>query len=296
MDTPKPPGSNPISDPSRIFTPPTAGELVTCEGRPYWLGPFLGNGYFGAVYECTDAWGDRLVAKILLPRDRPYEEVRQQWLRELSNLRELRHPNITFVHDAFEYRDTFYLILERCDSTLLDLIQWRACQPEVWLMPIAKCLLQGLDFIHRAGYVHKDIHPGNIHRATTTGVMSAPTPATVFKIGDLGISRLAPEIDVFNTILAKWMLPPEALQPWEFGPVDQQLDIYHSGLTLLSLLLKSVPSFDEAEILAGKPRELAEHLNSRFGPPIARALRRHSRSRTPTPLAFWDDLRSAAGC
>jgi serine/threonine protein kinase len=30
-------------------------------------------------------------------------------------------------------------------------------------MPIARCLLQAVDFIHNLGMVHQDIHPGNVY-------------------------------------------------------------------------------------------------------------------------------------
>ena len=274
----------------RLFTAPTPGEHILCDGRNYWLGQFIANGHFGAVFECTDDWSNRLVAKVLVPRGQAYDEVRAQWLRELNNLQSLRHPYVTYIYDAFEYRDTFYLIMERCHEPLTELIAWPDLRPDLWLHPIAQCVLQSLDYIHRMGYVHKDLHPGNVFIARSQGVLSSPNPATVFKVGDLGISRLAPEMDVFNTILAKWMLPPEALKPTEFGILGPQLDIYHAGLTFLSLMLRRIPTFSEQEILEGGPRALAESLPSPYGPAISRALRRHVAQRTQSALDFWRDI------
>ena len=276
----------------RQFTPPQPSEAVVTEGRSYWLGRFIGQGYFGAVYECTDEWSNPLVAKVLLPQNRGYEQVRAEWLRELQNLVVLRHPNITFVHDAFEYRDTFYLVLERCDQTLDDLIKWPELDPNVWVYPIAQCILQAVLYIHRANYVHKDIHPGNIHISRSHGFMASPSAATVFKLGDLGITRLETEINVFNTMLAKWMLPPEAIAPVDFGVIDKRVDIYHVGLSLLSLLLKTVPFFSEEEIVAGRPRELAEALSHPLAGPLGRALRRHVASRPSSALDFWREIQA----
>jgi serine/threonine protein kinase len=276
--------------PGRQFTPPAPGEAIVCEGRYYWLGRYIGQGYFGAVFECTDEWSNPLVAKVLLPQNRTYEEAQVDWLRELLNLQSLRHPYITFVHAAFEYRDTFYLILERCDSTLAQLMAWPDLKGSVWVHPVAQCMLQAIDYIHSVGYVHKDIHPGNVHIARSRGVMGALTPTTVFKIGDLGLTRLEPEIDVLNTMLAKWMLPPEALRPDEFGLIGRKVDIYHAGLTLLSLLLGSIPTFTEDEIIEGAPRKLAESLSSPYGPVIASALRRHVGDRTESALQMWREI------
>ena len=88
------------------------------------------------------------------------------------------------------------------------------------------------------------------------------------------------------------MLPPEALDPLEFGPVGRTLDIYHVGLLLLALLLGQSPSFTREEILAGVPRQTAESLPSKYGPVIAQALHRHASARIPTAVQFWREIAS----
>lgn len=272
---------------------PKEGEVVSFQDRLYRLGPPIGRGGFGIVYACSDDWGNSLAAKVFLPQGKAYEQVEQDWQRELRNLVTLRHPNITHVYDAFEWRDTFYLITERCDQTLKELITWPEIKGDLWLLPMARCVLQGAHFIHQSGYVHKDLHPGNIFlRYVRDEMTPVNKQALVFKIGDLGISRLANEIDVFNTILAQWMLPPEFLSPKDFGTVGPQTDIYHIGLLCLSLLAGKVIEFSRDEILSGKPRQLAETLTSPFAPAVARALRRHVGDRTQTPLDFWRELSS----
>ena len=98
--------------PLKMFTPPTLGEgIISNRGVCYIIGKELGRGSFGVVYEATDDWGNTLAAKVLLPREKPYELIQGNWLQEIKSLLTLRHPNITFIYDAFEYRDTFYLSL-----------------------------------------------------------------------------------------------------------------------------------------------------------------------------------------
>lgn len=274
---------------------PYFGEFVEFQGRLYQIGHSIGQGHFGTVYECIDEWGNLLVAKVLLPQDEAeYDRVRENWLHELGNLVRLRHPNVTFAYDAFEYEQAFYLILERCEYSLDRLIIWPELRGTLWVLPIARCVLQALHFLHRAGYVHKDLHPGNVFTSSVRSEMNPAAPgSTVFKIGDLGISRLAPEIDIFNTILAQWMLPPEFLDSDEFGVLGTQVDIYHSALMFLSLILGSTPIFSREEILEGRPRELAESVDSPYSAAISKALRRHVHWRTQTAMDFWKDLKAA---
>ena len=291
MSEPEFDNHSPLLQPPRQFTPPSVGEVITCNNINYYIGTLIGQGAFGAVYECTDEWVNRLVAKVLLPQNRPYEQVREEWLSEFQNLLLLRHPNITFLYQAFEYRDTFYLIVEHCDFALSQLIGTPGTDGNIWLPYVARDILHGLDYIHNHGYVHKDLHPGNVLVSKQYELM-VPTkdPVWSFKIGDLGISRLETDIRLFNTILAKWMLPPEFLNPAAFGIIGKHIDIYHVGLLLLSLLLNYVPEFSEQDILDGRPRQLAESIKSPYAPAIARALRRHVTARTPSAVEMWREI------
>lgn len=292
--TAPPPQTDPLQPPTRTFTPPTGSELVECNGQMYYIGEHIGEGAFGAVFACRDEWGNNLVAKVLKPRSQSYDEVREQWLDELNKLETLRHPNITFVHNAFEWRDTFYLIIERCSMTLADLISLPDLKGDLWFEAVATEVLQALHYIHSRGYVHKDLHPGNIFLAWVSEKMvKDKKPILQLKVGDLGISRLESDINIFNTILAEWMIPPEAVDPLQFGPIGRQVDIYHAALCLLALLKGRLPAYDRAAVVAGVPRQEAEALATPLGAVIARALRRHVDDRTPTAIQFWRDIRSA---
>ena len=270
---------------------PTPGEDILYRSRRYVIGKFLGKGHFGLTYECRDEWDNPLVAKILLPRDQPYEQVREDWLEELYKLKKLRHPCITYVYEAFEYRDTFYLIIERCSMPLASLFGLNGFNGSLWVSPVAQGVLQALQYMHDQDYVHKDVHPGNVFAAGTRDkLIPDTTPQSVVKLGDLGISRLEKDIDIFGTIIAKWMQPPEFLNRGEFGAVGKQVDIYHTGLLLLSLLLNRQLSFTEQDILDGLPRQIAENLQSPYDFAISKALRRHVRHRTQTAIEFWRDM------
>jgi len=277
------------------FRPPVIGESVTVDGQSYLLGDAIGRGYFGTVYECSDEWGNALAAKVLVPRNQTYEEVHASWQAELQKLLFLRHPNITYIHAAFEFKHTFYLVMERCSMDLNTVINLESLTADGWIPHVARDVLQALEYIHSNGYVHKDIHPGNVFVSQTQDRMVPSRDAVwSFKVGDLGISRLESEINVLNTMLAAWMLPPEAIDAQEFGSVGRTVDIYHVALLLLALLLNQTPTFTRDEILQGRPRELAEQSGSRFGPAIARALRRHVAARTPSALHFWREIDAAA--
>jgi hypothetical protein len=106
----------------------------------------IGEGNFGIVYSCRDEWKNELAVKVLKPLH-TYEKVKASAEAEILKLLHLRHPNITYVYDAFEYRDTFYIVTERCFCPVADLFSTiKDFDGPIWLMPIARCLLQALHY------------------------------------------------------------------------------------------------------------------------------------------------------
>lgn len=273
------------------FTPPAPGEGMTYREVTYFIGREIGKGTFGVVYECTDSWGNELAAKVLLPRKQPYEIIRDNWAKEFEALVTFRHPFITHIFAAFEYRDTFYLITERCHDTLNNLFAIENYNGFTWIMPIARCVLQALHFLHGARVVHKDLHPGNVFTSIIKDeLIPDKYNAMRFKIGDLGISKVIENIDAMNTLFAEWMLPPEALDPAEYGTLDHRVNIYHCGLLFLQVLHGRLLTLTREQVLEGIPRQMAEALPPPFNFAISKALRRHVIYRTASAMEFWRDL------
>jgi serine/threonine-protein kinase len=270
---------------------PQPGEVIERGANRYYVGEMLGQGGFGATYAAVDQWNNSLVVKVLVPRGQPYQHVRQNWERELHSLFTLRHPNITYIYDAFERDATFHIVMERCGGSLSSLFGVPNYDGLSLLMPIARCVLQGVSYMHDHGYVHKDIHVGNVfwlHPRNEIG--PTDNQSLTFKVGDLGISRLESELDYYTASLAQWMLPPEALNPQEFGVMGKQTDLYHAALLLLSVVMGQVPTYTNEQIVHGAPQAAAATLPHPIGAAISKALRRHVHSRTQSAYEFWLDL------
>lgn len=279
--------------PEKMVIEPTPGEVITslATGNSYTMGGKIGEGFFGVVYSCVDFWGNDLAAKVLKPMD-TYDGVKARATAELQKLVLLRHPHITYVFDAFEFRDTFYIITERCYCPLTQLFDLKPFYGASWLMPIARCLLQAAHYLRINQYAHQDIHLGNVFAAFAKDEMRPTEPGSIqFKLGDLGVAKLFSELDGINT-LADWMMPPEAIEPSEYGPIDYRIDIYHIGLLLLQLAYSQVVHFTREEILAGRPREMALSLSAPYNFALEKALRRHVAYRTASAMELWRDLHS----
>ena len=83
---------------------------------------------------------------------------------ESRTVASFRHPNIVRVMRFFEANGTAYMVMEFVDGAPLG--EWiKPLRPvsEAQAAALVGPLLDGLDVIHKAGYLHRDIKPGNIY-------------------------------------------------------------------------------------------------------------------------------------
>ena len=279
-----------VNLPVKSATQPSFGETITSlfTGNTYTIGHQIGEGHFGIVYACSDVWNNELAVKVL-KQIGTYEQVKEKAEGEFSRLMELRHPNITFVYDAFEFRHTFYIVTERCAAPISTILDSPNLNGMSWFMPIARQLLQAVHYLHLNNYVHQDIHEDNVFSTFIQDEMIPDREAIQFKLGDLGVTKFLDDVDAVNT-RAKWLLPPEVLNPSEFGPTDTRIDIYHLGLLFLQLAGSRRLRFTPEEILSGKPREMALQLSFPYNTALEKTLRRHVAYRTESAMELWRDL------
>jgi serine/threonine protein kinase len=148
----------------------------------YVLEGVLGQGGFGITYLARDSNLDRAVAiKEFLPADvalRDGQTVRartqshqeryrgglERFIDEARTLARFDHPHIVRVHSVFEANGTAYMVMRFEEGeTLASLLERRGTLAEAELLRIVLPILDGLEAIHRAGFIHRDIKPDNIH-------------------------------------------------------------------------------------------------------------------------------------
>lgn len=275
--------------------PALFGQVITSfkTGNTYTIGSPIGEGNFGWVYNCTDMWDNDLAAKVLKPNF-DYQTVKDRATKEFQTLFVVRHPYVTYVHDAFEFEGRCYIITERYFRPVFALFEMNRFDGSLWIKPIARCLLQAVHFIHLTGLAHKDIHGGNVFtNFQRDAVVPDQHEIMNFKLGDLCIANVVGNWVADQTTFANWMRPPEAHDPHQFGPMDHRVDIYHCGLLFLQILAGRELRFTPQEILAGAPRQMALHSPLPYSIALEKALRRHVQHRTANAQEFWRDLNSA---
>jgi serine/threonine protein kinase len=89
---------------------------------------------------------------------------KQRFLDESRTVASFRHPNIVRVMRFFEANGTAYMVMEFVEgAALMDWVKPRRPLSEAHLAALIAPLLDGLEVVHKAGFLHRDIKPGNIY-------------------------------------------------------------------------------------------------------------------------------------
>lgn len=168
----------------------------------YRIEKVLGQGGFGLTYLATDIRLNMLVAiKEFFPSEislrsngldasaksrfhrKQFKRGLTQFLDEARALAHFHHQNIVQVNNFFKTNGTAYIVMCYEKGASLDaILKRKKILPESQLMQIIMPLLDGLEELHDAGFVHRDIKPGNIYIRDKDG-----SPVLL----DFGSTRLA---------------------------------------------------------------------------------------------------------
>lgn len=267
------------------------GTAIDHGDRTYVVEERISHGKFGTVFACRDDWGQKRILRVVRPFSRNYESVREKWPGQVTELQGFQHPGLVYVQAGFEHEGAFHLVLERCDYRLDRFLNSPAWDGARWFRAVARPVLCALEHLHRSGYTHQNLHPHNVF---CTLHLDNLHPDSLFsgalKLGDLDVNVLLGRVEVLNTKIPRWLVPPEYLSPSDFGPLDHRVDVYQAGLLLLAILQGRITHFTFEDISAGLPARTAEKLESGYGPIVARALHVNVADRFQGARELWQAL------
>jgi serine/threonine-protein kinase len=154
--------------------PVTPTEIVvTVDLRPgavfhsrYEILAPLGRGGMGVVYKARDRSLDEVVAiKILRPDFAHDPRMAERFKSEIRLARKVRHRNVCAIHDFGEERGLLYISMELVDGTdLKRILRDRGPLPAAEGYELAIQVAEGLQAVHDAGIIHRDLKTPNIMR------------------------------------------------------------------------------------------------------------------------------------
>ncbi|MDX1583241.1 MAG: protein kinase, partial [Thermoanaerobaculia bacterium] len=193
-------------------------------GRRYRLQARIGMGGMGEVWGAYDLKLRMDVAIKVMRRDRFESEKATELLRrEVRNARDVASPNVCRLFELIESGERELLVMELVDgSTLKEVIAERGPLDLKEAQQIASQFLSGLEEIHRAGLVHRDVKPENVMVTRTGRVV----------VMDLGLARGVAEGSGSISGTPPYM-PIEQVQGRR---VDRRVDVFAAGVLLAEMI------------------------------------------------------------
>ena len=257
----------------------------------------LGRGGMGIVYLARQVRLDRLVAlKVIRSELAADERFRARFQEESRTAASIEHPRVVTVYGAGEHDGLLYVSMRYVPGRDLGrMISSQGALSTDGAASLISEVADGLDAVHAAGLVHRDVKPANV-------LVGEPHPGedgSTAYLTDFGLAKLVASTtgltatgEVIGTV--DYMAPEQI----EGRRVDARTDVYALGCVLFHAVTGEVP-FPDRETSAkmwahlNEPPPAVESADSGGGlldPVIRRAMAKDPADRFPSA----GDLRRAA--
>ena len=277
----------------------------TLLANTYRIGRVLGRpGGFGVTYLAWDSHlQQRVAVKEFLPRDKVGrdpatlnvavhlpEQVTyfnfglDQFLSEARMIAKFDHPNIVRVRNFFRAFGTAYLVMDYYEGRSLgDYLTQLDRQVETdAAVQMLLSVLDGLQFVHDRGVLHRDVKPHNVYMTNAGRVI----------LLDFGAARQASgiSVDSISVVLSEGYAPLEQYQ--KNSPQGPWTDIYGVAATLYRML-KGAPPPVALDRLGADPLDEDLGLSEKITPVLRKALALRPHERYTSASEFKLALMSA---
>ncbi|PWA03262.1 hypothetical protein BB558_000579 [Smittium angustum] len=164
----------------------------------------LGEGSYGIVFKAQNRINGEIVALKRIRLDNEEEGVPCTAIREISSLKELKHPNIIPLRDVLHTEKKLTLVFEYMDSDLKKFMD--ICGGDLDILTIKHLMYQllcGIGFTHKHKVLHRDLKPQNL-LISKKGEL---------KIADFGLARASsiPVSSYSHEVVTLWYRAPDIL-------------------------------------------------------------------------------------
>ncbi|KAG0050986.1 negative regulator of the PHO system [Gryganskiella cystojenkinii] len=189
----------------------------------------IGEGTYATVFKGKNRSNGEAVALKEIRLDSE-EGAPSTAIREISLMKELRHPNIVRLHDVIHTENKLTLVFEYMDQDLkkyMDQHGTRGSLGPIVIKAFMYQLLKGVNFCHENRVLHRDLKPQNL-LINRKGEL---------KLGDFGLARAfgIPVNTFSNEVVTLWYRAPDVLLGSK--TYSTSIDIWSAGCIMAEMYL-----------------------------------------------------------
>jgi serine/threonine protein kinase len=214
---------------------------ASCKGNFDWVeGEQIGSGAFGQVFLGLNL-RDRTymaVKKVFIQEGRGKQSKIESLMKEMEMYKSLSHKNIVRYLGSEQRKDSINIFLEFIDGrrqfdpggSILEIInKYGGALTESIAKQYTKQILEGLEYLHYNGVIHRDIKSANVLVGRDA----------VCKLSDFGTAKSVSGLKGENSLCGTPnFIAPEVIQQKEYG---RFADIWSIGCTVFEMVTGSPP-------------------------------------------------------
>ena len=185
----------------------------------------IGDGTYGSVSKAINKTTGEVVAiKKMKKKFYSWEECMA--LREIKSLRKLNHQNIVKLKEVIRVNDDLYFVFEHMELNVYEMIKGKTKNlPEISIKHVIYQTLQGLAYMHKHSFFHRDMKPENLLNS-----------GDIVKIADFGLAREIRSRPPFTDYVStRWYRAPEILL--RSTTYNSPIDIFAMGAIMAELYM-----------------------------------------------------------
>jgi serine/threonine-protein kinase len=284
-------------------TEPDSGSIL--DGK-YEILERVGTGGMGEVFRARHVHLQELRIIKILRADRATDpHALQRFAQEARIATQIKHPNVAILYDFSRMEDgSFYMVWEHIDGQ--DVGYWlkhKGPFPVGLAVELAIQTLRGLEAIHSAGVIHRDVSPDNLM------ITKDRRGRHLVKIIDLGLAKnldpgSAPSLEITQAGVFMGKLAycsPEQAGSIKEAPLDHRSDLYSFAAVLYEMITARQPFDSEnqhgyvlkrltepPQPMTGRNPEIA--VSAELDAIVLRGLERDRERRWPDAVSFLHAL------
>jgi serine/threonine protein kinase len=248
----------------------------------------MGGGGFGLTYKALDTSKDKMVVIKTLNQfqqtQEDFEQRQEKFLNEALRLAQCSHPHIVKVYEVFREEGLWGMVMEYVDGDDLGVyVENNGPLLETEALCYIEQISQALEYVHRQGFLHRDVKPNNI-------LLRRETQAAI--LIDFGLAReYTGKTGSMTNAKTEGYAPIEQYE--RRGEFGEYTDVYALAATLYSLVTKEVPipaNFRKKGLSLPPPQQYNPTISDDLNAAIVRGMALEPQNRPQSVLEFQELL------